>query len=395
MNSFVDSFVEYSSAITDAPVNYYRACAYFALSATINGRVKMRMSWGDVKTSLWVLLLGRSTVDRKTTCIENITTPVLTDNPANEDRIVPTDMTPEAVVDVMASRNPSRGYLVRDEFSGLLGTIGGKGYMEGMYEILMKLYDGDENYSRKIRGVVTPFVLRSMYFSILSGTTYQRLDETAGKTEVLSGFLPRFLVVTHHGDRSSGGQIERTSEDDRRQRALQDSLLDLDRFLRTSEVTMRFSEGASARYFSWMRGREKEIAESGDDIAGVVFGRAATHVLKIAMLDEISRSPSGEFRTTVPVETIDSSIRFVESIEKRTCDIYRSISADTFFKQKGHILSMIEKTGARGIPRHELLSNSRVKRTTVDEIILSLLEEFKIQETGSADSESIYIAQTK
>lgn len=396
---FIERFVIYASQITDAPVEYYRACALFALAVTVDGRIRIRMPWGDIRPNLWVLLLGRSTVDRKTTCIEDITTPILMSNPSTVERIVATEATPEAFIEQLSERNPSRGFLVRDEVAGLLGSLGSKGYMEGMYEILMKMFDGPEVYTRRIRGGMAGgrvFTLNNVYFSILSGTTYQRLEETAGKTDVLSGFLPRFLIIPHDGARSSGGRGARTEEDDQRRTGLQTLLLALDRELRLSELSIDISPEGLEEYFQWRKRREEELANGGSDVAGVVFGRMATYVLKLAILDAVSAGLDDPEKVVIPkvitAEQIGRAICTVEALENRSVSLFRRIAADSHVRQKEYIFGIINKAGAIGIPRHELLSVAGIKRSTLDEAAETLVEEHRVVMHGGYNDEPVYIS---
>ena len=394
---FVEGMIEYGSNVTDAPLVYYRGAAYFALSATVNGRVKIRLPWGDVKPNVWIMLLGRSTIDRKTTVVDDITMPIIMSVPSNKERIVSTEFTPESLIEIMSERNPSRGFFVRDEFAGFMSSMG-KSYMESVYELLMKLYDSPKFYSRKIRSNDRYFVLNDVYFSMFCGTTYNRLEETAGKAEILSGFIPRFLILTHDGPRSQGGMGARTAEDDARQAVLGDALVQLDRALRETEIDMSLSDAAAAKYFDWRKRREADLITGEDEVSRVVFGRASMYVLKIAILEEISEwlsYPAGavSFPTKIREDTLMNAIYFVEMVEGSMIDRMRRLASDVSVRLKEELREEIAEYGKDGVAHHEILRLSRMKRATFMDLIETLVEEHRISDKASGLSgEPIYVA---
>ena len=68
-DSFLDIYQHYAEEVTDASPDYHAFMGLVTLASVVGNRVFM--PWGDtnIYPNMWVILIGKSTLDRKTTSI--------------------------------------------------------------------------------------------------------------------------------------------------------------------------------------------------------------------------------------------------------------------------------------------------------------------------------------
>jgi len=196
-------FFDVMSKRTDAPDQFIHA-TFLAVASTLLGRkVWITFAGRRMYTTMWIVLLGRSSNLRKTTCIEFGRSLVESTVEAEKLVILPQSCSFEAFLEAFANRigydeaqsdlYAHTGFYTVPEFSVLLATLK-KRYNEGMIQTLTDIYDSPVRVARKTRGA-GEFVLNRPFLSILSGTTLEWLTTYLGIEDVQSGFLPRFTFV--------------------------------------------------------------------------------------------------------------------------------------------------------------------------------------------------------
>jgi len=142
-----------------------------------------------LRPNLWIILLGPSTIYRKTTSL-SIAAKVLRE--VDERIFLPTDFSPQSLVAEFSQRQGHAGLLMRDEVSGFFHTVKRADYMAGAKELLIKLFDGD-SFRRRLRS--EEFVVNSPYFVWLGGAVTEKFLDAVTEEDVFSGLLIRFILV--------------------------------------------------------------------------------------------------------------------------------------------------------------------------------------------------------
>ncbi len=194
----IEKFVDGSGKYTDAPHDFHRGVGFFLLSAIYADSRFLAPMTGSVlgagtAPNLYVMLAGTSTLSRKTTCLKAARTALRKIRPEG---IVPSDFSPEALIEEVAHRDGNVTLLIKDELSGLLKQTKRKsGYHAQTPELLMQLYDGTPvgMTRRTVPKVTTADRPR---VSILSATTPTALTSSAQQDDLDTGFIARFLIVT-------------------------------------------------------------------------------------------------------------------------------------------------------------------------------------------------------
>src|SRR6185503_2709640 len=193
---FVEEYIEWASSLGDAATQYHQAGAFTILSALLSGRVTLPTSYVPVVPNLWFMILGDTTLTRKSTAMD-IATDLLEE--VDPDAILATDGSVEGLMQGLSTRPKRPSIFLRDEFSGLLEMITKKDYYAGMAEVLTKLYDGKMQKRILRKEEIT---VRHPILLILAGGIRNRVQGLLTHEHVSSGFIPRFIFVTAESDTS-------------------------------------------------------------------------------------------------------------------------------------------------------------------------------------------------
>lgn len=194
--TFIDEFVSWSSARTKGSKEFMVASAFSTLSTVFSDFGHAEPSWGRLPLNLWFMVLGRTTLDRKST-IKNHMLEVL--NALSDDEIynyeIGSDFTTEAITG-MALENPNRsGVIVRDEIQSWLRELEAKSFMSGTKGTLTDIFDGRVN--GKLRATGDNKRKKSVQFSLslYAMGIQEQVADTLLADDFGSGFLTRFTWV--------------------------------------------------------------------------------------------------------------------------------------------------------------------------------------------------------
>jgi hypothetical protein len=203
---FINKYIEIASERTDAPKDYHLGSALAILSAVIGPNISSPIMTGltrPLKCNLYILLLGESSLYRKSTavyfataCLKKIPDYLGSPSENLKDQryglLIPQNFSPEALFYILSKRNSKASFLLKDEVSGLLRAFK-KPYMAGTKEDLIKAYDGDRIEQMTLgRGYL---VIDEPYLTWLSATTPENFSAVFEESDIASGLLPRFLIV--------------------------------------------------------------------------------------------------------------------------------------------------------------------------------------------------------
>jgi hypothetical protein len=217
--AWVDTYVEHSQAASPmTPTPFHESLALVLAAIMIARRVQVQMPHGVVYPNLYVIWIADTTLWRKSTALgygRDLAADVAPHLLAAQ------DTTPEALIADLAGKQPrnyesmtpgeqeawqarqnfagQRGLLV-DEISGLFAGWG-RDYNAGQLEMLLRLYDNEEHYTRSTRadGWIS---IHNSSLSLLGATTPSASRPYLKNSHFWdSGFLPRCALITPEMDR--------------------------------------------------------------------------------------------------------------------------------------------------------------------------------------------------
>ena len=195
--TFIDDYKSWACDATDAIAEFHELSAFIVLSTITAASLRLETSWGTLAPNLWGLILGDSTVTRKSTAMK-MAVDMLTN--LEPELILATDGSVEGLLTGMSTRPNKVSMFFRDEVSGLFDSINKKDYLSSMPETLAHLYDVPPVYSRLLRKEVIR--IESPAFVFFGGGITERVYQNVSESWIESGFLPRFMIVSGEFDKS-------------------------------------------------------------------------------------------------------------------------------------------------------------------------------------------------
>lgn len=207
--TFIDDYLAWTNSKSDAPEAYNVAGAFTVLSSVFSDFGHAVPHWGDVPLNLWFMVLGGTTLSRKSTakgymlkCIENL-------EEENYNYDLGSKFTAEGLDEALRSNANRSALLHIDEIQGLMKALDSKAYLAGIKGELTEIYDGKvtgklrasgEEKDRKRKGARVALSLFAMGIQ-------EQLADYLTEDDFQSGFLTRFIWV-------SAAPLERTAETD-------------------------------------------------------------------------------------------------------------------------------------------------------------------------------------
>lgn len=200
--TFVDEWTAWAKTKTDAPGEYHQAGAIILMSTIYSEFGYLLPTFGKLKLNIWMLLLGRSTKDRKTTSKSYVERMLRLMTNEDFSYILPDDSTPGGLNVALQERADKSSILARDEAQGFFEEMLHQSYMAGGISYFTKLYDGWSGGRARASGdkKIAPSVPISFVF-FLMGILTDSADVLTVRN-FKQGFLTRFLYVT--ADRPEG-----------------------------------------------------------------------------------------------------------------------------------------------------------------------------------------------
>ena len=323
--TFLDDYVEWGSEATDATPEYHELSGAILLSAVLADGIHLKTSFGKIVPNLWGLILGESTLTRKTTAMRMAMDFVAELDP---ECLLATSGSVEGVLTGLSDRPKKTSMFFRDEVAGFFSEIQKKDYLSGMAEALAHLYDCPAIDHRRLRKETITIV--SPVFIFFGGGIRDRVYEAVHEDLFYSGFLPRFLIVSGEADmdrvRPMGPPPTDTKHAARRE-DLRIRLADL-KELYTNSVMMKIGSQttemqrdieAKLTPEAWERIAKIEttltIVANGSAnplITLPTFVRLSTSLLKLAMLIAATRNEPVDYEITVNENDIIHAAMYVQ-----------------------------------------------------------------------------------
>lgn len=192
---FIDRYREWASEATDAVVEFHDLSASILLSTIVASSVRLETSNVPMVPNLWGMILGDSTLSRKTTAMRMVTDIIASIDP---EIIVATDGSAEGLLTGLETRPHKTSLFYKDEVSGFFESINHRDYLSAMPEIMSALYDVPPLMNRRLRKETIR--IESPVFIFFGGGVRDKVYEALTENYVTQGFLPRFLIASGDTD---------------------------------------------------------------------------------------------------------------------------------------------------------------------------------------------------
>ena len=193
--TLVDEYMDWATQATDAVPLYHELSCCVLMSALMSTTVRLPTSHSRLVPNIWALILGDSTLTRKTTAM-NMAMDFL--HEIDRDLIVSSDGSPEGLLHNLSLRPKMVSIFYRDEVTGFFSTIVNQQYARAMPEIMTHMYDVPKYRPTTLRKET--FVVSEPIFIFFGGGIPNRLYSLVDEEMFTSGFIPRFLVVEGSAD---------------------------------------------------------------------------------------------------------------------------------------------------------------------------------------------------
>ncbi|MBA7563676.1 DUF3987 domain-containing protein [Candidatus Atribacteria bacterium 1244-E10-H5-B2] len=361
-DDFIESYKEYAGQISDAPAKYQELMALAIISTIVNRNVYLKWGRRNLYPNLYIVLIGKSTVMRKTEALDGA---LQTIYHINKDLIFPSEFTQEALFNHI-SDNPV-GIISWTEFGGFLAGAS-KSYKSDIKEFLTSVYDCPNFLKKKL--VDREYIIEKPFINIITATTIHWFVDRITEADTLGGFLGRFVYMPCTKDDRNDWywmpQMEPVNTGN--------MLIANIKNILEIKGEFKISDEAKTVLIKYLKRHDDEIWEL-DDTKGLIgfYGRLADYVFKFAMLYEISGYKSLVISENSVMRSIKLVNQFKQSLNKLLGD-YVAFTKEA--KDIQRVLNLIKNEGT--IRRDRLMQNSHMTAKQLDEVISTLIQSNRI-----------------
>lgn len=261
---------------------FKHAAAVTLLSIAADRRIQIPLSFGDVYTNVWGLILGLSSISGKSTAFDEMKE-ILKSAAIGEK--LPDTFSREALIECLA--DTPQAYILNDEVDRLLRDMKkAGGYLNGFSADLCTYYDNPDQIKKQLtkRGNgQASYEIFDLYISLLWGTTPANFERAADPSDLESGLMARLLlykpegapeyidVSTNQGFRDDLTQIAKR---------LKQIFESVHQF---QTLQMKPSEKSLKAYNDWQRKYRNDILKQSEG-ALTLSGRLRVYCFKLAAL---------------------------------------------------------------------------------------------------------------
>jgi len=381
--SFIEDYKEWAEVATDAVAEYHELSAAILLSAVIAGGVTCETQYGPMVPNLWGMVLGDSTLTRKTTAMRMVMD-IITD--VNPDILLATDGSAEGLLTGLSLRPNQTSIFYKDELSGFIDSINRKDYLAGMPETLTQLYDVPKYYTRRLRKETIS--ITSPVFIFFGGGIRDKIYSLLSDEYVLSGFLPRFLVVSGEADisriRQTGPATDNTfsqrADIVERMKGLYNDYtgtVEIEVFGQSATVNREIKATLSPDAWERYGKMEMQMVRAADEaensmLALPTFERLSRSILKLSVLLAAARKSTTANNLAVDNTDIIQAAFYVQRWGRHSIDLLSNVGKNVNEKLLDRIVSVVERNP--GIQRGPIMRQFHLSKRQMDEIHGTLVD---------------------
>jgi ribosomal protein S25 len=397
--SFVEEYIDWAKGLGDAAWQYHQAGAFVVLSALLSSNITLPTSYGNVAPNLWFMILGDTTLTRKTTAMD-LSIDFLSE--IDPEAILATDGSIEGLLTSMSMRPRRASIFLRDEFSGLLEMMTKRDYYAGMLETLTKLYDG-RSQKRVLRKETID--VRDPILILFAGGIRDRILGLLTYDHVGSGFLPRMIFIAANTDvtklRPLGPPTTETLD---KREELVDYMRDIyehyniKKDVQTigNQISLPKPSEASLTDDAWVRYNKFEAAllkigidSNQTDITTPTFDRMAKSGLKAAVLLAASRRKASQ--VIVEEKDIVRAFYYIEQWRPYTMEVLQNIGKTAYERTLDKVLKAVERSP--GVRRSTIMQRYRLTSRDAEVVFGTLEQRGQLRRIRAGRGERLYLIE--
>jgi hypothetical protein len=289
-NTFLQDYIQLHDD-TEIPDLFALWSGVAGISAALGRRTWLDMGTFTIYPNMFIVFIATSGRCRKSTAImfiRRILRGLLP--PPN---LLSQKMTPEALIEALKTSQDtptqdtqatparvrlvsSEGFVIVDELSNFLNR---KSYEAGLGDVLISLFDCDDDFSYRTRGKGLE-KLTDCCLGLLGGTTFKRIREVLPEDAIGGGLVSRMIFV--YVDRPKP-PVPRPTFSDEKKALLERAVRKLQRIMMVkgrmtlSSAAVQLYDEDYIRYFN-------ESSAFDDDLTSGYASRRYVHLLKLAMI---------------------------------------------------------------------------------------------------------------
>ncbi len=405
-NSEFKKLLEYYDFISGAPTEYITLGVLTSLSGIVGKKAIFKINdTVRIYLNIWGVIIGKSTVMKKSTAI-NLTVKPLQKiekknylrykeelkeyekeefklrqskkkeeafdliKPKRDYVLLPQDSTVEGLTDIFSYSN--KGLIYHHEFGGFLQNLS-RSYSGDAKQFFTMIYDVPETYeiNRIVKG--STFIHRP-FVSILGASTIDWIKENSSSSDLRTGFFARFLYAI-----KSKPTKEYIPLLDLRYRTnrTEDNYNPDELYNRLNEITERIeleiTKKAADKYNSYDVEAYNELRQIENEDELSFKGRLIVYTLKIASIIAVA-----DGRSVVELKDIEDAI-YLSGYFRKNIELLlnRELAEDEFSRTEKKVYKLIQANGT--VSRSDLLKKSKLKAKELDEYISNLTQKELVQ----------------
>jgi hypothetical protein len=402
VGEWLTAFTDYAAKRSPmTPKSFLEAGGLWLGAVAIARRLYCKLPHADIYPNLYIVWAASTTLFAKSTglaIVEELARDAL------NHLLLPAEFTPEALLAELAGKDPpglddlpadvrelwqqrrnfaaQRGLLL-EEFSGILASAK-KDYNAGLTEHLLRLHDCGRSWSKRTQGggLVT---VKYPYISLLGATTPEALAAFLTRTAWLSGFWPRFALLSPDVERPP---FKRTEKRPERPAWLVEGLSklanhDLPVPTFPAPPVARPVTLAPDAYEAWRRYdramRYDLLTDELDNRLWGVYGRLPTQAVKISVILS-ALDWSGEVEPNV---TLGHWARAQQIVEKWRASVHRLLvpaQAQEETRREERVLAAYGRAGESGVTVRDVYRTLGMERSEVERLTNNLLRDGLLEE---------------
>ena len=346
--------------ITDAPDIYHLFSFLTVIGALLEKRTFIYYSSKRVYPNLWVVLVGKSSLFRKSTSISLALKLV---ERTNNSLLLPTEFSLEKLFEIL-STSPI-GLFQIDEFSNFFHQFH-RSYMSGGTSFFLQLYENDITIRRYLRE--GEYEIKYPCLSILSATTLEGISESLKEREIRTGLLPRFNFVV-----ALKKEKEIAYPDILSFTRFSDLVEKLKKLLSEQSGTneKKLREGAVRTYTDFVKDKSEKLRNTE---LGPFLTRIFTTILKLSLIFSFLGR-----KNFIDREDMEASCECGNVLIKSAEVVLNQLCWTPFQEKRKKVIEAILEYKQDWISRTDLIRKTRLSSSELNSVIKTLLDEDLIE----------------
>lgn len=203
--TFVDDYLAWGTSKTDADKSYHVASAFTILSTVFADFGHAMPKWGPLPLNLWFMVLGSTTLSRKSTTKHLMLQVIEKMENENYTYDLGSKFTAEGLDEALRKNANRSALLHRDEIQSFMKEADAKPYLQGIKGELTELYDGKVSGKLRASGDKNEQVRKGSRVAMVLFTMgiRKQLAQYLTLDDFQSGFLTRFIYVVGNAPQRS------------------------------------------------------------------------------------------------------------------------------------------------------------------------------------------------